>query len=138
MRLNHPVTSIRGKFPIKVLALIAILLLALLGGLFHYHESETGAAACSYCQARAQRPVIHLARNLVAPLFETAGVVTPTRPTQLPHIVRISKLVPRAPPITVHPVVFWERGAGLVSAQVASPLSLLDLSPANKHLRRVT
>jgi hypothetical protein len=100
--------------PIRVLALVAILLLGLLGGLFHHHESETEAAACSYCHAPAQKPVIDLAGTLVAPSFETVGIVTPARPAQLLQIVRFSKLVPRAPPTTAHSVVFWEGGAGLV------------------------
>jgi hypothetical protein len=37
MNLKHPERSIRGRFPIRGLAIVAILLFGLLGGLFHHH-----------------------------------------------------------------------------------------------------
>src|SRR5258706_589143 len=84
--------------PIKALAIVAILLLGLLGGLFHHHESASESAACSYCHAGVQTLPIDLSGALITPLFAVVGVVTPARASDPPRIVPSATLVPRAPP----------------------------------------
>jgi hypothetical protein len=114
MRLNHPERSIKGRLPIKALVIFAILVLALLGGLFHHHESASDSSACSYCHVGVQTPVIDLADALVAPFFAAVGSVAPTLVSDLPRTVHFSTLIPRAPPITIHPAMLWEGCVGLV------------------------
>jgi hypothetical protein len=95
-------------------AIVAILVLGLLGGLFHHHESASDSAACSYCHAGVQTPEIDLAGALVAPSFAAVGSVAPVQPFGFPRIVQVSTLIPRAPPRTTHPVMFCEGCVGLV------------------------
>jgi hypothetical protein len=114
MRLSHLERSIRGQFPTKGIAIVAILVLGLLGGLFHHHESESDSAACSYCHSGVQTPVAHLAAALVAPFITAVESVTRTWTAHLPQIVHFSTLIPRAPPVTTDPAVYREGCAGLV------------------------
>lgn len=114
MKVKHPARSIRERLPSKALAIVAVLVFALFGCLFHHHESAPESAACSYCQAGVQTPVIDLAGALVATTSAVLGFVTPARPSRLPRVVRFLTLVPRAPPATTHPVAFWEGCAGPV------------------------
>jgi hypothetical protein len=72
MRFEHPERSIRGRVPTKALAIVAILVLGLLGGLLHHHESASDSVACPYCHAGVQTPVIHLV--LVALCFAAVGL----------------------------------------------------------------
>src|SRR5690349_9531960 len=102
MKLKHPERSIRGQFPMTGLAIAAILILGLLGGMSHHHESKSGSAACSYCHTGTQMPVLNLAAALVGLFFAAAGPVTPFGPFQLPRIVHFSPLIPRGPPTTTH------------------------------------
>jgi hypothetical protein len=113
MRLKHPERSIRAQVPIKAIAIVAILVLGLVGSLFHHHESASESAACSYCHAGVQTPVMDLAGALVAPSFAVVGFVTLARLSRLPRIVQFSTLIPRAPPTTMHPATFWEACVGL-------------------------
>lgn len=108
MRLKHPRWCIRAQYSTKPIAIVAIFVLGLLGGLFHHHESARDADACSYCHAGAQAPPIDPATALVAPFLAAVGSVTPTRTSALSRNVQLSTLVPRAPPITTHFLVFWE------------------------------
>jgi hypothetical protein len=114
MRPKHSERSVRGQFPIAGLAIVAILVLGLLGGLFHHHESASDSAACSYCHAGVQTPLVGLANALVTPCFAAVGSVAPAQPSGFPRIVHFSTLVPRAPPVPNHPVMFWEGCVGLV------------------------
>jgi hypothetical protein len=104
----------RGQFPTYGLAIVAIVILGLLGGLFHHHESASDSAACSYCNTGIEAPVPDLAAALVAAFLVAIGSVTPTGPSHFPRIVRFSSLVPRAPPLTIDPPAFWEGCVGLV------------------------
>jgi hypothetical protein len=92
--------------PIKGLAIVAILLLGLLGGLFHHHESASESAACSYCHVGVQTAPIDPPSALIAPLFAVLGVVTPARASDPPQIVPSAPLVPRAPPSQLIPQSF--------------------------------
>jgi hypothetical protein len=114
MRHKHSERSIRGQFPLTGLAIVAILVLVLLGGLFHHHESASDSAACSYCHAGVQTPVVDLAGALVTPSFAAVGSVAPAQPSDFPRISHFSTLVPRAPPVPNHPLMFWEGCVGLV------------------------
>jgi hypothetical protein len=112
-RLMHPERNIREQFPFKALALVAILVLALLGGLLHQHKSASDADACSYCHAGIETPVLDLGAALVATNSAVVGFTTPARPSRPRPVVPFSTLVPRAPPATTYPVIFWEGCAGL-------------------------
>jgi hypothetical protein len=114
MSNTHPERSIREKFATNAVLIVAILVLGLLGGLFHHHASGVDYDACSYCHAGVQTAALDLAGALVATTFAVIESVTPTRPSHLPRVVHVSKLVPRAPPVTTHPVMFWEGCVGLV------------------------
>jgi hypothetical protein len=114
MRLNHPERRIGVPLSSwKAIALIAVLILALLGGLFHRHASASESAACPICHAGGQTPVADLAGALAAPFLTTVGFVSPARSELVAHIFKFSKLIPRAPPIATHPVMFREGCAGL-------------------------
>ncbi len=106
--------SIPGEFAINAVFIVAILVLGLLGGLFHHHRSGVDYDACSYCHAGAQTALLDLAGALVATTFAVVECLTPTRPSHLPRAVHFSTLIPRAPPATTHPVMFWEGCVGLV------------------------
>jgi hypothetical protein len=106
MRLKHSERSTWGQFPTMEFAIVAILVLGLLGGLFHHHESASDSAACSYCHAGVQTPEIDLAAALVAASFAVVGFVTLSQPSCLPRSVRFSTLIPRAPPSQLIPSFF--------------------------------
>ena len=112
MKLRHSI--VRSELAFKTLAIIAVLALGLLGGLFHHHLSARDSDACAYCHAGAQTPVIDLAGTLVVPFFAVVGMATPSWVSQLPRIVPTSALVPRGPPATPHLAKFWEGCGGLV------------------------
>jgi hypothetical protein len=113
MRLTQSKPSIRLQLSIKGLAIVAILILALVGGLFHHHKPASHSVACSYCHAGVQTPVIDLAVALVVPLFAVVGIATPARPSHVPRIDRASTLIPRAPPGAAFPDMFQVGGVGL-------------------------
>ena len=93
------------RFPTIAVAIVIILILGLLGGLFHHHESESDQIACSYCHAGLQTPVFDLAGALVVTTFAPVGFVTPRRASRIPRLVQSSTLVPRAPPATTFAVM---------------------------------
>jgi hypothetical protein len=106
MRLNHRQIAIQGS------AIIALVVLALVGGLFHHHESASDSDACSNCHAGVQTPVIDLTAALITPFLAVIGSVTSTQVSFFPRVAYVSTLIPRAPPNTTHAVVFWE-GRGM-------------------------
>jgi hypothetical protein len=89
------------------------LVIALLGGLFHHHESESESAACSYCQAGLQTPVADLAVDLVTPSFAAVGYVSPAFYSDAPSVFPFTNLIPRAPPASSQRTFLWESIAGL-------------------------
>jgi hypothetical protein len=114
MRFKHPDRSVQDEFPMKALAVVAVLVVVLLGGLSHHHTSAADADACSYCHVGLETPVIDLTGSRVATALASVGYVTPTRPYRLPRIVHFLTHIPRAPPVTTHPVMFREGCVGLV------------------------
>lgn len=108
MRIKAPVALLQRAAHTTGLAIVAILILGLLGGLFHHHESESDSAACSYCHASIQTPKIDLAAALIAPSFAAIGFVIPARVSDPPPISLRSALVPRAPPLPNHPAGIWD------------------------------
>ena len=98
----------------KALAVVAVLVVVLLGGLSHHHTSAADADACSYCHVGLETRVIDLTAAGLRPPLASIGYITPTRPSRLPRIVHFLTLIPRAPPITTHPVMFREGCVGLV------------------------
>ena len=130
VRLRHAERCIRKQFRITGTALAAILLLALIGGLFHHHESESDCATCSYCHASVQPAVIDLVNTLFAPSLQFMGVVFRTRAACLPRTVQFSTLVPRAPPVTTQPSCF-----GRVALHSRKESSAISPQPATKLTR---
>jgi hypothetical protein len=65
--------NFRGRFPVMRLAIVAILVLVLFGGLFHHHKYESDSTACSYCHAGVQTPVIDLGGASAAPFIAAVG-----------------------------------------------------------------
>lgn len=94
-------------------AIIVIVVLGLVGGLLHHHESESESDACAYCHAGIQTPVIDLAVTLAATTFAVVESVAPPPLICLPRVVHSSTLVPRAPPFTPHPGMSWEGRVGI-------------------------
>ena len=104
MKFNYPERGIRPQFLTIVLAIVAILVLGLIGGLLHHHESESESATCFYCHTGLQTPVFDLASALVVTTLAPVGVVTPARFSRIPCVIHFSRVVPRAPPVTTLPV----------------------------------
>ena len=84
-------------FPAKIIA--AVLILGLLGGLFHFHESAAQSAACACCHAGIQAPVSDLANILSVPFLADAGSVEPARAIHDAPAAGFSAVIPRAPPV---------------------------------------
>ena len=64
--------------------------------------------------SRQLTDLLDLAGALVATTFAVVELLAPTRPSHLPGAVHFSTLIPRAPPATTHPVMFWEGCVGRV------------------------
>src|ERR1700752_2040048 len=96
MNVRNIGRSTKKGLPAIAFAVVAILILVLLGGLFHHHESEVEVAACCYCHAGVQSPVFDL--PIVWTPLAPVGFATPARPGRVSGVVRFSKLAPRAPP----------------------------------------
>lgn len=105
MRFEHRERSTPEWFPTIGFAIVAIVVLGLLGGLLHHHESESDEITCCYCHAGPQTRVFDLARAWVVTTLAPAGFVTPLRLSCIPRMIHFSTLVPRAPPVTVVPVM---------------------------------
>ena len=114
MSLDHANRDIQGPFPTRNIALVAILVLVLLGGLFHHHEMVSDSDGCSFCHAGIQTPVIGLTGALVTPGFTVVGAVTEQLPFHHARIFHFSLLVPRAPPLSTLCTVFGEGCVALV------------------------
>jgi hypothetical protein len=103
MRFRDSERSIRERFPAIAFAIVTVLVLGLLGGLLHHHESESDEISCCYCHVGLQTPVSDLASALVVATFAPVGFVTPGWPSRIPRVIHFSTLVPRAPPVTTLP-----------------------------------
>jgi hypothetical protein len=114
MSLDHAYRDILRPFPAWKIALVAVLGLALLGGLFHHHELASDSDGCSYCHAGIQTPVIDLTDALVTPAFTVVGAVAEQLPFHHVRNLHFSLLVPRAPPLSTLCTVFGEGCVGLV------------------------
>ena len=114
MKLTHPDRSRGDGIQIRALVAVAVIALLLFGALFHHHTSEADAFACSFCQAGLETPVPDLAGVLATTSFVVVWCVTQTRPCCPPRVVHFATLVPRAPPLTTLPVIFWEGRIGPV------------------------
>ena len=113
MTVTHPDRSGGNGVPIRALVAVAVIALLLFGALFHHHTSEADALACSFCQAGLETPVPDLSGVLTTISFVLVWCVTQTPPCRLPRVVHFAVLVPRAPPATTLPVIFWEGCVGL-------------------------
>ena len=96
MKVRNIGRSTKRGLPAIAFAVVAILILVLLGGLFHHHEPEVEAAACCYCHAGVQSPVFDLAIVWIA--LAPVGLASPALPGRVSGVDRFSKLAPRAPP----------------------------------------
>jgi hypothetical protein len=97
----------------QLIAVAAIVILGLLGGLLHQHESALDAS-CSYCQAGLQTPVKDLVCTLTVPFLEVLGPVDAERPSIFVPAGPISTRTPRAPPVTTSSV--FSEGRGVISS----------------------
>jgi len=82
----------------RAIAVIAVTIVVLLGGLVHHHANESDESACSYCHAGVQAPVPDLARTLSAPCFAQVADVVPDPISRSVSAQSFSSLIPRAPP----------------------------------------
>ena len=125
MTVDHPQPGAWDWSRIQAVAIGAILVFGLLGGLLHHHDSAAESDACAFCHAGAQTPGPDLAGALVATTFAVVGFTPPVAPSRLPGVVDFSTLIPRAPPAATHPAVSWEGLCGPV--RVSVPSSLLNM-----------
>jgi hypothetical protein len=100
----------------QLIAVAAIVILGLLGGLLHQHESASDEASCSYCQAGLQTPVKDLVCTLTVPFLEVFGPVDAERPSISVPARPISTRTPRAPPVTTSSVISISEGRGVISS----------------------
>jgi hypothetical protein len=112
MSANSLSRRIAVRFPTAAMVIIAVLILALVGGLFHHHETAAESAACAYCHAGVQTPAADLGRVLPTPFFTVIGAVTLSPVCRWAPILPFASPIPRAPPVSTDPVFFRE-GAGL-------------------------
>lgn len=96
------------------IALLAVLVLGLLGGLFHHHQSDSDCASCPLCHVGVQTPVENLVCSLVIPLFNTIGTVSLAQPHEVGRIDRFDPTIPRGPPSRIPLVISGKSRAGLV------------------------
>src|ERR1700687_4666851 len=105
MSLGPPNRHILGAFSARGIAIVAILVIGLLGGLFHHHESASDSDGCSYCHACVQTPVIDPAGALITPIFAVVGRLVPQGPLSIARILAFSSLASRAPPVPTQSIV---------------------------------
>ena len=98
----------RAFASIRAIAIVAILLAALVGGAFHHHTSTSEATACPVCHTGLERPAADLAAVLASPRFGPIGSVVTARFHNPAPILLVSGLIPRAPPASTPPAMFWE------------------------------
>jgi hypothetical protein len=103
----RPLKSLKG------FALIVILILGLLGGLFHHHESDSDCAACALCHASGHVAVTSLAGTIGTPFVPMIEFVNPGSPEPVAQVLPCTKFAPRAPPLATHLAAFREGCAGL-------------------------
>jgi hypothetical protein len=79
-------------------ALVVVLIIGLLGGLFHHHESDSARAACPLCSASVQTPVENLIGALLIRPVITVGMVSLDSPQSVDLLGSFDSTIPRAPP----------------------------------------
>ena len=94
------------RVPLAAMAVVAILIIGLLGGFLHHHQNAAEAAACSYCHAGVQALVSDLARTLPTPFFTIVGTAPIEPVSRWAPVLLPSNTTPRAPPIPTHPAAF--------------------------------
>lgn len=109
--LGTPNTKLRMRVNVARLFLLALLILALLGGVFHHHQSGSDCAACMLCQGAVQTPDAELAGHLGVPLFKPVGFLSPAAGQFIAGLAQFAPLVPRAPPSPIPLAMFREGGA---------------------------
>jgi hypothetical protein len=113
MRLVLRESKIRRRLRFKAFAILAILILALVGAPFHHHESDADADGCCYCHATAPVPVFDLIGAIVVPSFTLVWSLTPDPVSCFVRIVDAIR-IPRAPPLTTNPIMLLESCVGRV------------------------
>ena len=96
------------RVPLAAMAIVALLILGLLGGLFHHHENEKDADACAYCHSVVQTPVQDLARTLPCTAFRVVGTAIPNPVSRWVEILPNLSTTPRAPPSATRLILFSE------------------------------
>src|ERR1700757_1697526 len=91
------------RLRLAAMAVFAILIIGLLGGLFHHHQNAAEAAACSYCHAGVQTPVSDLARALPTPFLTIVGTAPIEPVSRWAPVLLPSNTAPPAPPSPTHP-----------------------------------
>ena len=94
------------RVPLAAVAIVAILIVGLVGGLFHHHENAAESAACAYCHAGVQTPVSDLARTLPTPFFTIVGTAPIEPVSRWAPVLLPSNTTPRAPPSPTHSAAF--------------------------------
>ena len=87
-----------SKSSVMRLALAALVVLGLIGGLLHHHASDSDCGVCALCHAGVQTPAGNLAATLAAPRLASVEQVAPVRPDPVRSNLISQTLVPRAPP----------------------------------------
>jgi hypothetical protein len=113
MMFTSPQQPAAPRILTQRIAIAAVLLVGLFGGLLHHHDSESELITCSYCHVGSQRPIADLAVALTEPSFAEVGYVTSALRLRSAPILRFSTLIPRAPPASTQPASIWESPAGL-------------------------
>ena len=106
MKKRSPEPNVAARLSMMAIATVAVLVLALLGGLFHHHESASDSDGCSYCHTGVQTAVSNLARTVAVPFLDAVGSVDPAQSSEPAAVLVFSTFIPRAPPASTRPALF--------------------------------